>query len=411
MTSVDPDNLRLSAQDLRAQIEQASTAAETSAAHDMSWDIWGLPGLLFANKYGELQDEFKDYLTQAADGIDTQANKLEAAANDWEEADEAISREFSDLLDDGSETMGRWDRFGQRTGSDGATSLVNIPNFGAPNKAFNLVSNFISTIQANNLSEGVSGASSVLGDIHSFAAGISNMITDPIKHLIACGMDFLVTFIQPLNDILGMVTGNPGKMDEEIQKWGDVRGQLEPLADGVINSWDNNLSDWEGDDGDNAYQATCDFSEAVISFSGITYDLQAMVEGAKALAEGLRGIIYDLLSEWIWKNIKQWIVATALAIVTKGVSVVKAKIYSAITALIDKLQAIEKKFQATEKYANIVSVLNTIATKTSEFHTKFGKFGEYFVQAGIGTIGAAATDTAHSSENLEGIESDLSFDY
>ncbi|QSB05744.1 hypothetical protein [Natronoglycomyces albus] len=403
MTSVDPEQLHEAAKELRGLIGNASSVAETAAAHDMSWDIWGLPGIFFAKSYGDSSDEFKQYLAQGADGLNNQASKLDGAANGWEEADLEISRAFDDLLSDGFETQGRWDRFGQTTGDSGAGSFFNTPSAGIISNAMNVVSSVDSVRSANSPTEAASDIASALAGVHAFASGAATFIMDPIKYLVGAGLDFLITLIQPLNDILGAVTGNPGKMQDEIDKWDRVRTGLEPISNGVIDSWDQHLTDWEGADGEAAFDSTCKFSEAIIGLGSITYDLQGILQAAQAMADAIRGVIYDIIGGWVSKNIAKWIIALALAAFTMGGSTATAMVFSKITAVVAFLQGLQRKMEAIKvfkAFADIVGKINKI----------MGPMGEYIIQWQINSVGAVATGLTHEGTPRNQLDEGLAYE-
>lgn len=174
-----------------------------------------------------------------------------------------------------------------------------------------------------NLSEGkeIPGGIMEIGvQLTDFAGNVGGMIANPIGWLAAAGLGVIIDFVQPLEDILGMATGNPERMEEEGKKWSAVIDSLEPLAQQVQDAANTDLAQWQGDAAGIAKKRLGQLSGAITDMTQQINWILGIMEGAKALASILQDLIKTVIGDFIGQQIIAWAVATSTAAVSFGAS-------------------------------------------------------------------------------------------
>ncbi|GAB3427484.1 hypothetical protein [Flindersiella endophytica] len=173
---------------------------------------------------------------------------------------------------------------------------------------------------AANWSEAVNIGTQVYG----MANNVMSIAADPLNWLISQGLGFLIDWIQPLQDAIGYVTGNPERMDEEIAKWTRVQNALTPLAQEVRDASNNGLLVWEGKASDAAKTRLNDFADGVDGIANDVKLIQMIMNISKMLMELAYNFVLGLIAEFVEWMIMIWIPALASAPVTFGGSTAAA---------------------------------------------------------------------------------------
>ena len=241
------------------------------------------------------------------------------------------------------------------------------------------------------------------GGVHGFASQVGTLFGgSPVADLLAGGFEFLFSFIKPLDDLLGMVTGNPTRMEVEIDSWDGVREGLGPIAEGVSAAWDSHLRSWQGGDAEKAREKVQNFGEAIGSLENSTIHLQTLVRFAKIIAEALQDKIFDILAKWVEKNILQWIIAFAKAKFSFGSSVI-------IQTAISKIQAAMAYLEGTEWFNSAMDHFNTFLEVVDKINNFVGEESETFIEIGL-EVGSMVSHVTGSDDSYSGDrETDLSF--
>lgn len=156
--------------------------------------------------------------------------------------------------------------------------------------------------------------------ITDLAGKVGGIILDPIGWLAGAGLGILIDFVQPLEDFLGLVSGNPERMGEESKKWGAVGDTLAPLAAQVRSAADEDLVNWAGTTGATARTRLHQLADAVDSVAVQVRNLVAVMETAKAMATVVQGLIKSEIGSFISERVIAWAYATATAPMSFGAS-------------------------------------------------------------------------------------------
>ncbi|MEV0650237.1 hypothetical protein AB0I28_33750 [Phytomonospora sp. NPDC050363] len=228
--------------------------------------------------------------------------------------------------------------------------------------------------------------------ITDMAANIGLLMVDPIGFLVNAGIGFLIDFIQPLEDMLGMVTGNPERMGAETEKWGRVRSALEPLGEQVKSVGASDLSNWQGEASAVAKQRLGEFGDAIAAVGGQIATLESVLELAKALAGVAQDVIKGIISAFVSNRIIAWMVAAA----TSGVSFGGSIAVFVAESLMSYSRAVLQVTSAMRRGSQIFQAIAKILEKAKIGVQALGN-GFALIKALPGIIGKAETEAGSNT--------------
>lgn len=172
---------------------------------------------------------------------------------------------------------------------------------------------------------------------------------DPIGTLAAAGVGWLIEHVQPLQDALDMLAGNPTLVEAHAMTWDNIANEcfamseaMAGLVDADVESWDGEAADAYRDKGD----ANADFLGCI---GGTALSLGTATRGAGQLVNMVREFVRDFVAECIGSLIAwaaevaftvgigaAWVIPKAVVKITEWVG----KIFGWITGLIDSITAL-----------------------------------------------------------------------
>ncbi|MEQ4205067.1 hypothetical protein ABN028_28090 [Actinopolymorpha sp. B17G11] len=177
-----------------------------------------------------------------------------------------------------------------------------------------------------------SEVASIGGSVAGMAGSVMAIGADPLNWLISQGLGFLIDWIQPLQDAIGYVTGNPERMDADMAKWARVQNALVPLSGEVRDAANAGLVTWEGEAANAAKTKLNDFADGVLGVANDVKLIQAIMGVAKMLMELAYNFVLGLIADFVEWLIMVWIPALASAPVTFGASTAAAGTATAVRA-------------------------------------------------------------------------------
>lgn len=205
-------------------------------------------------------------------------------------------------------------------------------------------------------------AVSIGGQVYGMASTIQDIANDPLNWLITQGLGFLIDWIQPLQDAIGYVTGNPERMDEEMAKWGRVQNALVPLSEQIRDAANAGLMVWEGKASDAAKERLNDFADGVGGIANDVNLIHMIMNISKMLMELAYKFVLSLIAELIEWMIMVWIPALAAAPVTFGGSTAVAATQTAYQTT----TTVSKATQFIRKVNMILTKLKVLLRKLSK---------------------------------------------
>jgi hypothetical protein len=310
----------------RNSIRLVSLADEASP----EWYMWGLVGIYPCHVYWDHAHQIHKHLGMMRDSLEDRVLALAETGSNYAATEDQNSTSFKSLgeLDPGpvfqpTSTDSNNDSNGPLIwGVSGHDILRFDWKSDIP-----LVSTVLTTGYSlgQNISDGewpdiwalADSAADITGNVLLFAL-------DPFNYLICAGLTFLVDVVQPLEDLLGLVTGNPERMDEEISKWQTVLDELGPTSEQIRQAANSGLLSWKGDTAEAAKTRLSAFADGVASLANHIDQLIAIMKIAKAIMEAAQAFVIALIATFIEWLVFTWTAAIATAEVTLGASTVTA---------------------------------------------------------------------------------------
>jgi hypothetical protein len=199
----------------------------------------------------------------------------------------------------------------------------------------------------------------IAGDITDLGGNVLQAMADPVGWLINTGLTFLVDVIQPLDDLLGLVTGNPERMDAEILQWEQVAGQLDPIAEEVLRAASEGLTSWSGEAADAARERLGRFAEGVASLADDVRKLVAVMRIAKVLMEAAQAFVVALIATFVEWLVFTWLAAMVASGPTAGGSTAAAAAATELEAGV----ALSRGVQFVDRVASVLERIGTVVER------------------------------------------------
>lgn len=164
----------------------------------------------------------------------------------------------------------------------------------------------------------------IAGSVIDLGLSVRIYYADPLNWLISAGLGFLVDVVQPLEDMIGLVTGNAERMATEVAKWTRVADALGPLAGDIRQAADQGLADWTGAAADAAKARLHEFADGVHSLTSDVGELKLIVDIAKTLMETAQALVISTIATFVEWLVYTWTAAAAAAVPTAGASTAAA---------------------------------------------------------------------------------------
>ena len=189
---------------------------------------------------------------------------------------------------------------------------------------------------------------------------------DPLKWLVGTLVDFLVQTFQPLEDILGVVTGNEARMNVSANMWQEVGNAMPPIADHMNTVVDGELADWEGDAGSAARARVMELGLMVDAMGYLAFGMQGVLQMFAGIAKALRQFVQKLITDgvvWVIQRIAPMLaasIATLGAAAPVAIAMTVAKIAGLILDAIQMIQGAIQVFQGLGELLNLIQEIFTI---------------------------------------------------
>lgn len=193
-----------------------------------------------------------------------------------------------------------------------------------------------------NLYTGISQGewSDISSGVADFAANAFAVWADPLNWLISAGLTFLIDFVQPLEDLLSLVTGNSEQMEPYAGQWQQLGAALVPLAAAVRQAATDELIEWAGRDATAAKDRLLEFADAIEATGGEAASISGLLTLFSKIMAAAQQIIIGILATLIEWMIVEWAMAMAAAVPTMGGSVAAAGAATGVQATVATTRAV-----------------------------------------------------------------------
>lgn len=243
---------------------------------------------------------------------------------------------------------------------------------------------------------------SVLSSVNGFVSDAAKIATDPVGALVGSGVEFVINFVQPVQDAIEYVAGDEAALTKSAEEFTEVQEQLDDFAKVLTEKLDEGIADWDGEAADATRRKMAEFVEGVQNTGAQANNLSQILQLSATFVEAAEGIIKGLLQDFLTWAIMTWVPALASAGPTFGASTAAAgtattvqagvtisrtaqRVQQAVT-IIQQISSALEKLKKIVDGIRIVDSLATIATGTG--HADSGKDLEGPKQANniVGTI-------------------------
>ncbi|GAA2140276.1 hypothetical protein [Glycomyces algeriensis] len=201
-------------------------------------------------------------------------------------------------------------------------------------------------------------AGGIAADLGMLAAGGLMFIKDPVYALANAGLTILLELVTPLNDLLEMVSGDPGQMQQQQEVWGQVQEALGALGEEVGTAVESGIPNWQGSAADAAYNQLYGLSAAIGAMGHEAGGIKQLLAWAEVVAQTIYDVIKSILAELVSWLIMRGLVALAASSFTFGAAFAEFLISGMVKAMSAISRAIDKFAKAGKIFAKIAPLLS-----------------------------------------------------
>lgn len=203
----------------------------------------------------------------------------------------------------------------------------------------------------------VDAAGGIAADLGMLAAGGLMAIKDPVFALANAGLTIVLELVTPLNDLLEMVSGDPGQMARQQEVWGQVQEALGALGEEVGTAVGTCIPNWSGSAADAAYNQLYGLSAAIGAMSHEAGGIKQLLAWAEVVAQTIYDVIKSILSELVSWLIMRGLVALAASSFTFGAAIAEFILSGMVKAMTAIQRALSKFAAAGKIFAKIAPLL------------------------------------------------------
>jgi hypothetical protein len=232
------------------------------------------------------------------------------------------------------------------------------------------------------------GAATFIQSCKDAATGIA---TDPLGWLIGQGLNFLITVVQPLQDLIHFVSGDGPALMNAASNFNKIGQGLAQYGEKFVQAMQEQLKGWSGEAKEAAKARMERFAEGIGGTAGQSGDIAQLLQISSMVMTVVEEFIKALLTEFVEWLILIWIPAIAAAAPTFGGSIA-----TAWTGTFAKGATTTVK--ATRQVSKLQKVLNMLKDLLDKLKTLMGKTKDFFKQAG--TAGRSFGQTVRMQSTL-----------
>jgi hypothetical protein len=200
-------------------------------------------------------------------------------------------------------------------------------------------------------------AGGIAADLGMLAMGGLMFIKDPVYALANAGLTMLLELVTPLNDLLEMVSGDPGQMQEQQEVWGQVQEALGALSEEVGSAVDAGIPNWQGSAADAAYNQLYGLAAAIGAMAHEAGGIKQLLAWAEVVAQTIYDVIKSILAELVSWLIMRGLIALAASSFTFGAAFAEFLLSGMVKAMSAIQRAIDKFAKAGRIFAKIAPLL------------------------------------------------------
>lgn len=367
---VDAAALKVYADTMSRYAGQTKAFGEQVSQADVGDASWGIVGLFAKDKYTETIENLQEFLRSAegfANGLD---ERMRRAGTAYDEMDGVTVQQMAALT--------------KRVGSSSAPGGVSVTpsgggyggqsyggydqgygggefaNFGADNYAREQEQ------QANDGSRD-QAVGSLVADGASFVydcyGQMQSMAANPLSWLVNMGLGFLLQVVQPLQDLLEMVSGDPDALEQASSQFLQIEQGLENMKQAFTEETRQQLTQWTGVSAQTAKKRLTEFGVGAGDAAVRSGSLAELLAVSAIIMEVIYDLLKSILSEVITFLIELWLPALAAAVTSFGASVAAAAATTGIKVGTTVATTTQKVTKLSDLLQKLVKVFIKLAVK------------------------------------------------
>jgi hypothetical protein len=232
------------------------------------------------------------------------------------------------------------------------------------------------------------GAATFIQGCQDMAKGLAE---DPLGWLIGQGLNFLITVVQPLQDLIHFVSGDGPALLNAASNFNKIGQGIAQYGEKFVQDMQEQLKGWGGAAKEAAQARLERFATGIGGTAGQAGDIASLLQISSMVMTVIEDFIKALLTEFVEWLILIWIPALAAAAPTFGGSIA-----TAWTGTFAKGATTTTK--ATRQVSKLQKVLNMLKDLLEKLKTLMAKTKDFFKQAG--TASKAFGQTARMQAKL-----------
>jgi hypothetical protein len=366
----DPTRIHTAAEVLAALHGELATIRQEAAGADPGWETLGLLGELISPVYRGALEQMHHHLEVMDTAFGAHVTRLRTSAATYSAVEESHLQDLAKM----TAALGGSSQSGLSVSVGGFQLLGFDPSSDIPSVS-TWVKSFTSMVEEQDGAATAFAIDSVLVAVDEFAPVVA-LVADPFNFLITAGLGFLINLVKPLKDLLGLVTGNPDWIQQDIDRWNHVGDALAGLATAVSDAANQHLLGWQGAAAEAASDKLSHFVAGVTSTGDNAKNLAATLTVVQSLMTAAQQVIESLIAtflEWLFFT---WSAALVAEVPTMGASTAAAAVASEAEAgvavsrgvsIIDRVVILLEKLGAiVEKLGGNMTKLRTTFTAEAE---------------------------------------------
>lgn len=165
---------------------------------------------------------------------------------------------------------------------------------------------------------------SAAGEIDGFLSEVTGAVQDPLSMLVGTGVEFVINYVQPVQDAIQLVTGDGPALEQSAAKFDELRTACDALATELADTFDGQLADWRGEAANSARSKLAEFVEGVKNTGLQSHNIAELLRMSAVLMEAAEEVIKGILTDFLTWAIATWVAALASAVPTAGASTAAA---------------------------------------------------------------------------------------
>ncbi|RZS30507.1 hypothetical protein EV193_11627 [Herbihabitans rhizosphaerae] len=370
----------------------ATATRERTAAADVPADAFGVIGAGLYNDYTATRDDLTRLLDKLAGSVGSLGDALAVTGVEYGRTEDehtakytSIGRDLDRVAENMRSSYGGWEP-GKSWGEGGYAKAAGGALPGPAGPFAKLVYHGKDAASADGTAfdvAAVTGDAVSLG--YSCTSTAATIIADPLGWLLSQGINFAMTAIPPLKDLINVVSGNGDVLAAAAKEYGGVATDLDTMGRDLVDTCRKGVPEWDGQAAEAAEQRVARFATGTGGIAGKAGNVGQLLQMysivMKLVEDFIKGILSDL-AEWMALT---WIPALVAGPFTLGGSIAaaaSATVIKATTAIRRALEKVTVLKKLIDKVRKILGRLKEALKRGGEkFTSEAGKGGQAATKA------------------------------